>query len=88
MSQSIDLKSSFGRSPKRNSSREGSLNRSLEKLPKASLNLTYTMEKFVNQPILAAGPSSSHQQQQVTDDFDRESNTQELDAMMMDHPRM
>ena len=55
MSQSIDLKSSFGRSPKRSSgSREGSLNRSLEKLPKASLNLTYTMEKFVNQPILAA----------------------------------
>ena len=87
MSQSIDLKSSFGRSPKRNSSREGSLNRSLEKLPKASLNLTYTMEKFVNQPILAAGPSSSHQQQ-VTDDFERESNTQELDAMMMDQPRM
>ena len=49
MSQSIDLGRSVGKSPKK--SRENSLTKSMEKLPKASLNSTYTMEKFVNAPV-------------------------------------
>ena len=51
MGQSVDFGRSIGKSPAKKS-RDGSLNRSMEKLPKASQNLTYTMEKFVNEPIL------------------------------------
>jgi len=49
----------------------------MEKLPKASLNLTYTMEKFVNQPILEQGKNNERE-----DEFERDSNTNDLDAMM------
>ena len=52
----------------------------MEKLPKASQNLTYTMEKFVNQPIVGSSVRD--------EEFDRDSNMQDIDALMNDQPRM
>ena len=77
MSQSIDFGRSTGKSPKK--SREGSLTRSQEKLPKASLNSTYTMEKFVNHALISNIDTRPQQE-----DFDRDSNYQDIEALMQD----
>ena len=88
----------FVKTPKK--SQGGSSNRSVEKLPKASQNMTYTMEKFVSSRELAIfdvmasqekqNDISSLQDKEEEKDFERDSDNNEVEMIMKEEsqPRM
>ena len=78
----------FVKTPKK--SQGGSSNRSVEKLPKASQNLTYTMEKFVSScelaifDVMASKENELDQKEKEEEekDFERDSDNNEVDMLM------
>ena len=101
LSYSLDLSHgkgilNFAKTPKKSTG--GSSNKSVEKLPKASQNNTYTMEKFVSSRELAIFDVMASKELDVAalndkeeeQDFERDSNNNEVDALMNqeEEPRM